>query len=78
MTPVQEIGARMGRAIAKGMLSDGPDFFDVEWPGLDPLDPDIYDDELDAVGIKPGSAEFKEAEAAAAEAYRQTMHTCRP
>ena len=32
LTVVTEIGARMGRAIAKCMLAGGPDFADTPWP----------------------------------------------
>jgi hypothetical protein len=68
MSP-REIGTRLGRAIAHGMLADGRK---REWPGLDPLDAD-YGRPLAAAGIKPGTEAWREAESAGAEAYRRTM-----
>ena len=71
---VHEIGARMGRAIAVQLLGSGPEVADTPWDGVYPLDPDLYD-ELAAVGIRPGTEEFRQAEAAAKAAYEATMAT---
>ena len=71
---VREIGGRMGRAMAIYMLGSGSECMRTPWPGLYPLDPDL-DDELERVGILPGTPEFAEAERAAKEAYEHTMAT---
>lgn len=71
---VREIGERMGRAIAVQILGSGVEVADTPWPGLYPLDADLYD-ELDAAGIRPGTAEFEAASAAAKAAYEATMLT---
>jgi hypothetical protein len=73
---VQEIGARMGRAIAVYTLGSWPECTadDCPWEGVYPLDPDLFD-ELAAVNILPGTEEFRQAEAAAKEAYEHTMAT---
>jgi hypothetical protein len=69
---IREIGERMGRALARHIRGGGPEFRDAPWPGLYPFDPDLYD-ELEAVNIRPGSADFAEAERAAERAYREAM-----
>jgi hypothetical protein len=70
----QEIGARMGRVKAIYILGCGLQCRDTPWDGLYPLDPDL-DDELEKAGIRPGTEEFEEAEAAAQEAYEYAMET---
>ena len=69
---VREIGERMGKAIAIYTLGNGPELMDTPWTGLYPLDPDL-DDELERVGILPGTDEFDAAEAAAKGAFERTM-----
>ena len=32
---IREIGARMGRAMARSALGDGPEVDPLPWPGLD-------------------------------------------
>jgi hypothetical protein len=71
---VREIGERMGRAIAIYLLGSGPECRDAPWSGIYSLDPDL-DDELERVGILPGTPEFEEAERAAKQAYERTMAT---
>ena len=71
---VREIGARMGRAIAVQILGSGVEVADTPWEGIYPLDLDLYD-ELEAVGIRPGTEEFRQAEAAAKSEYERTMAT---
>jgi hypothetical protein len=56
------------------ILGCGPECRDTPWDGLYPLDPDL-DDELEKAGIRPGTEEFEEAEAAAQEAYEHVMET---
>ena len=62
----------MGRATAVYTLGNGPELKDTPWEGIYPLDPDL-DDELERVGILPGTAEFDAAVAAAKEAFERTM-----
>lgn len=71
---VREIGKRMGRAIAVQVLGGGQELAETPWPGLYPLDPDLYD-ELTEVGIRSGTEEFRQAEAAAKAEYERTMTT---
>ncbi len=68
MTPT-EVGARVGKAVAAGIRCDG---LDSPWPGLDVLDPDIGNP-LGAAGIEPGTPAWREAEAAAEQAFREVM-----
>lgn len=65
-TKAAEVGARVGRAIARDVLADG---LPREWTGLDPQD----GDQLTAAGIEPGTPEWDEAEAAAHEAYQEMV-----
>jgi hypothetical protein len=51
-----------------------PGVRDTPWDGLYPFDPDL-DDELEKAGVRPGTEEFEEAEAAAKEAYEHAMET---
>jgi hypothetical protein len=70
----REIGERLGRAIAVQTLGNGTEqeIQDTPWDGIYPLDPDL-DDELERVGILPGTEEFAQAEAAAEKAYHDRM-----
>jgi hypothetical protein len=58
-----EIGARMGRAKALYILGCGPECRDIHWEGVYPFDSGL-DDKLEKAGIRPGTEEFEEAEAA--------------
>ena len=62
MKTTEQIGTKIGQAIARDVLADG---LPREWTGLDVQD----GDELTAAGIDPGSDDWEAAEAAAKAAY---------
>lgn len=57
-----EVGAFVGRAIARDVIADG---MNREWTGLDPQDADQFL----AAGIEPNTPEWSAAESAAENAY---------
>ena len=62
----QEIGTKVGRAIARDVLAED---MPREWTGLDAQD----GDQLTAAGIEPGSECWAIAEQAAKTAYRDAL-----
>ena len=58
----EEVGGRVGYAIAKDVITNG---WPREWTGLDPQD----GDQFTAAGLEPESAEWLAAEETAKKAY---------
>ena len=65
-TNATEIGARIGKAIARDVISER---MDRAWTGLDAQD----GDQLMAAGIEHGTPEWTEAETAAELAYTEAI-----
>lgn len=63
----EAVGRRVGRAIARDVLSDAD--LSREWTGLDPQD----GDQFLAAGLVAGTPEWDRAETAAESAYREAL-----